>query len=379
MAFSDANSVTIRYARESAWGETVATPASTQLRVLSESFSHQKETIVSNEIDSGRQRTALLEVADSAGGGFGFELQYGTYEGFFEDALRGTISSATVAMTSTVTVAASSITGPSGTDFVASFAVGQWVKLKTTDDMVKISALTSTVMTVVGTTLTASTYSSAAITGRTLINGTTKVSYFIETDFGNINAVKYQTGMRCNTANLTVAAQQIVTGTFDFVGKQGFTASTTVASSVVTSANTNTPLTAAANVVRILKDDAVLNSSVNSFTVDINNNMAPRPTVGSKFSSEPVDGGLDVTGNLNLFFDRIDFYEALINHTSFSLDYALRDDNGNIIVVSFPEIKATTGDPIAGGKDEDVFLSLDFQAIKDPTLGYTVRIDFLPT
>ena len=88
---------------------------------------------------------------------------------------------------------------------------------------------------------------------------------------------------------------------------------------------------------------------------------------------------MDVTGNLNLFFDRIDFYEALIDHTSFSLDYAFRDADGNVIVVSFPEIKATTGDPFAGGKDEDVFLSLDYQAIKDPTLGYTIRIDFLPT
>lgn len=378
MSFSDANAVTIRYSRESAWGETVSNPASTQLRVLSESFTHAKETIVSNEIDSGRQRTALLEVADSAGGGFGFELSYGTYEGFLEDALRGTIASATIATAST-TFAASTITAPTGTNYVASFSVGQWVKIKTTDEIAKISALTSTLITVVGTTLTASTHASVAITGRTLTNGITKVSYFIETDFGNINAVKYQTGMRCNTANLTVAAQQIVTGTFEFVGKQGFTASTTVASAVVTSANTNTPLTAAANVQKILHDNATLNSSINSFTMDINNNMSPRPTVGSKFSSEPVDGGLDVTGNINLFFDRIDFYNALINHTSFSLDYMLRDDNGNAIIFSYPEIKATTGDPIAGGKDEDVFLSLDYQAIKDPTLGYTVRIDFLPT
>ena len=379
MAFSDANSVTIRYATEGSWGATVATPATTQLRVTSESFAHAKETVVSNEIDSGRQRTALLEVADSASGGFGFELLYGSYETFFEQALRGTISSATVSMTSTVVVAASTITGPSGTDFVASFAVGQWVKLKTTDDMVKISALTSTLMTVVGTTLTASSYSSAAITGRTLTNGTTKTSFFIETDFGGVSAIKYQSGMRVNTANVTVASQQIVTGTFEFVGKQGFTASTTVASSVVTSANTNTPMTSAANVVRILKDDSVIQSSINSFSLDINNNMSPRPTVGSKFSSEPVDGGLDVTGNINLFFDRIDFYSALIDHTSFSLDYAFKDASGNIIVLSLPEIKATTGDPLATGKDSDVFLSLDFQAIKDPTLAYTIRMDFLPT
>ena len=378
MAFSDANSVTIRYAQEGSWGETVSGPASTQLRVTNESFSHAKETIVTEEIDSGRQRTALLEVADSASGGFGFELVYGEYEAFITNALRSTISSATVALAST-TFAASTITAPAGTDFVASFAVGQWVKIKTTDEIAKIKALTSTLMTITATTLTVSTHASVAITGRTVTNGTTKNSYFIETDFGSIAAVKYQTGMRVNTMNLAVSSQQIITGAFEFVGKRGFTASTTVASSVVTSAGTNTPMTAAANVPKILSDDATLATSVNSFSVDINNNMAPRPTVGSKFSSEPVDGGLDVTGNLNVYFDRIDFYNKLINHTSFSLDYVMRDADGNAVIVSLPEIKAAAGDPVAGGKDEDVFLSLDYQAIKDPTLAYTIRIDFLPT
>jgi hypothetical protein len=377
MAFSDANSVTIRYALESTWGEAVANgPASTQLRVTGESFSHSKETVVTEEIDSGRQRTALLEVADSAAGGFGFELVYGEYEGFLENALRSAISSATHAIAS-CTVAASSILAPTGENFVASFAVGQWVKTSNGTQIAKISALTSTLLTTVGTTLVAGVVSTS-VTGRTITNGTTKASYFIETDFGSIAAVKYQTGMRVNTANIAVTSQQIITGAFEFVGKQGATASTTVASAVVTSAGTNTPMTAAANVTKILSDDATLGSSVNAFSVDINNNMAPRPTVGSKFSSEPVDGGLDVTGNMNVYFDRIDFYNKLINHTSFSLDYVMRDDSDNAVIISLPEIKATTGDPLAGGKDADVFLDLQYQAIKDPTLAYTIRIDLLP-
>ncbi len=378
MAFADSNNVTIRFSREVAWGETPATPATTQLRILNESFSHNKETIVSNEIDSGRQRTALLEVADSAGGGFGFELLYSTeYESFMESAMRGTIASAVVAMASTV-VAASTITGPAGTNFVASFAVGQWVKNKTSGEVAKISARSSTVLTCVGTTMVASTYASAAVNGRTLVNGTTKTSYFIETAFGGITAVKYQNGMRPNTMNLSIAAQQILTGTFDFVGKQGFVASTTVASSVVTSAQTNNPMTAAAHVTDVLVNDVKFSDSLNSISIDLNNNMRPRNQIASKFSAEPVDGGLDVTGNVNMYFQNISFYNRMINHTSFSMDYKIKDDSGNIIVISMPEMKATSGDPQAGGKDEDVFLSFEYQAIKDPTLAYTIRIDYLP-
>ena len=133
MPFSDSNSVAIRYAIEGSWGATPATPATTQLRVTSESFSHTKETIVTDEIDSARQRTALLEVADSAGGGFGFELVYGEYEAFLASVMRTTLSSATVAVAS-ATVAASSITGPTGTRVAisskASCAACSWVPFR---------------------------------------------------------------------------------------------------------------------------------------------------------------------------------------------------------------------------------------------------------
>lgn len=382
MSLAETNRVQIRYAQESTWGETPSGPASTELRITSESFAYKKETVVSEEIRTDRQRVALLEVGVNADGGFEYELAHGSLEPFFLNGLRNSLSSATVALATTV-VAASSITGAAGTNFVASFSAGQFVKIASTGEningtVVQIKTLTSTVLTCVGTTLTASSIASVNITGRTATNGTTKLSYFIEGDFDDITAVKYFTGMRVNEFSMSAASQQIVTGTFSFVGKQGFTASTTAASTVVTSATQTTAMTSAANVTNVMENDHGIGVAVQAFSVNVNNNMRQRPQVGSKFSAEPGDGGVDVTGNVNVYFENISLYNKFINHTSTSLAMKMKDADGNFVIISMPAIYFSSGDPSASGQDADVFLSMDYTAIKDNTTGYTVRMDFLP-
>ncbi len=375
MANADSNRVKIRFSRETVWGEDVAGPATTELRLTSETLEHSKETVTSETIRSDRQRDNVLEVGQSASGDIGFELAFADYESFFETALRNSISSATVALAST-TVAASSITGPTGTNFITSFAAGQWIKNKTSGEIAKISSLTSTVLTTTGTTLVASTYVSAAVTGRTLINGTTKTSYFLEADFEDLTAVKHFSGMEIDGMTLSVASQQIITGAFTFVGKRGFTASTSQASTTA-SAGTNVPMTAAVNVLDIFEGGERLTNAVQSIDIALANNSRPRPQVASKTGAQPGDGGVDVTGQLNAYFEEIRMFNKLINHTTTSVDIKIDDVDGNMIIISLPAIKFSGGTPNAPGIDQDVFLPLDFVAFRDTTTDSTIRMDFL--
>lgn len=381
MALADSNSVKIRYAQESTWGETPSGPAATELRITSESLVHNKETIVSETIRSDRQRDNLLQVQQSAEGELGFELAYSDYEPFFENAFRNTISSATVALAS-CTVAASSITGPAGTDFVASFEAGQWIKIQSTgnnqdESVAQITSLTSTVLTTTGTTLSASVLASAAITGRTLKNGTTKNSYFLEADFTDLSAVKYFSGMRVSECGVQFQASQIITGTFGFMGKKGFTASASVASTT-TSAGTNTPMTAAVNVGEVREGGTVLTNKVQAFSFSLNNNMRARPQVGSTTTAEPGDGGVDVSGNMTVYFEDTTLYDKFVNHTETSISVKMNDVDGNKIILTLPAVQFSSGNPLAPGVDQDVFLSMDYTAFRDTTDGYTARLDFLP-
>src|SRR5690606_32469052 len=95
----------------------------------------------------------------------------------------------------------------------------------------RIASVNASVITVVGTTLSATT-ASATINGRNLRNGTTERSHLLEVAFTDLNAVKYFTGMEIANATVNVQSQQIVTQVFSFTGKTGATASATLATTI---------------------------------------------------------------------------------------------------------------------------------------------------
>jgi len=314
---SDSNRAKVRIARESSWGATPANgPATRELRFTSEGLVHDKQTVESGEIDASRQTTDMLEVGQAANGPINVEFSYDNYEDLLETAVRGTIASTRVAMAS-VTVAASSITRPTGGNFLTAFAVGQYVKFKSgghadTGAVRQIRTLSSTTMGLAGSALTASVCASAAVLGRTLTNGVTKTSYFIEVDFQDANTVKYFNGMANDQTQLTLASGQIITGVFTFMGKRGFEASASVASTVVASANTNTAMTAAVNVAEIRENGNLLTDAVQNLNLTIANAMRPKPRVASKTGDQHGDGKIAVTGNLTMYLAR----KALLSSTS---------------------------------------------------------------
>jgi len=376
---SEANRVKIRASRETTWGETVAGPATTEIRVTSEGLIHEKATVVSAEIRSDRQRTNLLEVGNQASGPLNFELIYGEYESFFEQALRSAALLVTSINDASTTFAASSITMPTGVDFTP-FQTGQWVIAKgvlNANALVQVESRTSTVLTITGTTLQAEVVSTTVL-GRTIKNGTTKSSYFLEVDYEDITAVKYFSGMRVDRMQLQVTSQQIVTGAFNFMGKQGFQASTSVASTT-TSAGSNVPMTAAANVVAINEAGVKLTNAVQAINLDLGNNMRALPQVSSKFSNNFGDGGVDVTGTLNAYFEDVSLYKKFLDHTASNITIQFKDVDGNFIVISLPEVQFSRGAPTTPGQDQDIFVPLDFTAFRDATDDLTIRMEFLPS
>ena len=379
---ADSNQGSVRFALETLWGETPAAVSATEARITSEALTHAKQVITSQEVRSDREVVAVLEVGQSANGPINFELSYGDHETMIVNAMRNSLSSARVASVSTA-FTATSFTVPTSINLLAFFSVGQWVRV--TDDggattvstAVQISALTSTIATVIGQTFASVVTASAVIRGRTVANGTTKTSLFLETSFQDITAVKYFSGMRVDSLNLNVQSAQIVTGTFNFIGKRGFQASTTQ-TSVVTPSGTNTPMTAAVNVGTLVEGSTALANAVQSVALTINNNMFLRPQVGSKSTADPGDGSISVDGTLSVFFEDVSLYKKMIDHTTSNFSMRFTDDANNMIIVTVHALKFSGGDPGVPGLNQDVFLPLNFTGFKHPGVGKTVRFDFLP-
>ncbi len=379
---ADSNQGSVRFALESVWGETPAAVSATEARITSEALTHAKQVITSQEVRSDREVVSVLEVGQSANGPINFELSYGDHETMIINAMRNSLSSARVATVSAA-FTTTTLTVPATINLLASFAVGQWVRV--TDDggattvstAVQISALTSTIATVIGQTFLSTVTASATIRGRTVANGTTKTSLFLETSFKDITAVKYLSGMRVDSLNLNVQSAQIVTGTFNFIGKLGFQASTTK-SSVVVSAGTTTPMTAAVNVGTLIEGSTALANAVQSVSLTINNNMFLRPQVASKATANPGDGSISVDGTLSVFFEDVSLYKKMIDHTTSNFSMRFTDDANNMIIVTVHALKFSGGDPGVPGLNQDIFLPLNFTGFKHPGVGKTVRFDFLP-
>lgn len=382
MAQADTNLGTLRYSVESTWGETPAGPVMTEVRLTSESLSHQKQTVVSQQVRSDRRRADVLEVGQSASGDVGFELSYGSFDDFFESALGSTIASAVVT-NALVSITASTVTDPGGGFVSAGFKIGQHLRLTggglaaaNSGAVIKVSTVAASTITFTGTTLTAEAVS-AVINGRMFRDGVTEKSLLMEVNFTDLTAVKYFTGMEVGQMSLNVQSQQIVTGTFSFVGEGGVAASVTIASTVTT-ANSNVPMTAAANVGSLVEGGSALSTAIQSITLNVNGNLRSQPAVGQKPAIGVGQGGIDITGNLTAYFEDITLYNKMINHTSSSLSFRFTDSASNIIIVTIPKIYFTTGDPSISGLDADVFVAMDFVGTNDTTSDTMIQIDALP-
>ena len=128
--------------------------------------------------------------------------------------------------------------------------------------------------------------------------------------------------------------------------------------------------------------DAINASAINcvlNATVEINNNLERNNAVGVFGACSISVGELAVSGELSTYFDDLSLYLDLINGADTSLDFGMRSLDGRALIVDMPRIKYNGGAPQVPGKNQQVTLPLGYDALLDPTLGYTIsfqRFDF---
>lgn len=88
----DSSQTRLAYIAESTYGTTPATPTFKNLRFTSEAFKPGIQYVSSNEIRADRNVPDLTQVGSDAGGSFGIELSYGSFDDLLEALLCGTWS-----------------------------------------------------------------------------------------------------------------------------------------------------------------------------------------------------------------------------------------------------------------------------------------------
>jgi hypothetical protein len=380
---SDADRVGLAYVVESTFGVTPSGPPTLQdLRFTGESLKQETGTVSSTEIRSDRQVVDVIRTNRNAAGDINLELSYGAYDDFLAAALADSAWSSPATVGPGVTFAAVNSTN-SFTDSangLGSLNVGQWIRVSgftetANNGYFKILTVTAGEITVSGGTLTDESAGDSVtiVEGAQIVNGTTLNSYAIEKVFNDVaNAFAVYNGMTIDTMSLDIQPDQIITGSFGFIGTGETDANATAGDGSNTAATTNDIMNAVDHVNAVL--EAAASFQVTQFNMTLSNNLRQRLVVGTLGAISMGAGKIAVTGTLQAYFSDQAAYAKYLNMTATDLAVIFVDAGGNAYVIELPQIKFTDGARVAGSENTDVIMDMAFTAYRDATEDTTIRI-----
>ena len=389
---SDSNRTQMYYLAESSWGVTPGS-ALTEMRFTSESLSYGIQTKTSDEIRSDRQVTDLILTGAEAGGGVNWELSYGTYDAFFSAALMSAAAGAwsTPVSISGATDIAAVVSGnkytSSATNFTtANIVAGQWIKVAgfataANNGFKKVISVAAGELAVaVGEAALSAESATPAITmtGSKIRNGTAETSFTLERYHADITQFFTYRGMVPDTMSMSLASGSVITGAFNFKGKDEVLAGTTKGTGTASAATTTQVMNAVSNVANIIEGSTLVPMSgvyIQSLDFSLANNTRGLTAIGSLGAVDMGYGRCDVTGNFKAYFINNTLYDKYIANTRSGLSYRMADAAGNTYIVTFPTIEFSSAKANAGGGNQDVTVDIGWTAIRDTTLGCTIQID----
>lgn len=399
---SDSSSTQLFYRPEQTWGEdpTTASPFNPirELRFTNESLNYSAQTVVSEEIRSDRQVSDIIRTGVESGGDVGIELSFGAFDDLFEGMLYNDWSAVqdsdlnspadpgfTVALDSPNTSSTISAASPT-TGFLNSLTVGAFIEVSgsvlspVNDGYYRVTANSGANSITVSPALPSPGVDGFRIRESHLRNGTTLKSFLLEKAFTDVGEYFSFTGMRVGTANISIAPGAILTGSFGFSGENATVQGNSIIAGL-TSPETipvaaNDVFNAVDNVGNVLIDGAVdADVCFTEITFDVENNLRFQPCIGQLESSGIGVGRTQISGTLSAYFVNRSFFEKYLNFDTVAVSFTITDAAGNTYLMDFPSVKFTNGEVVAGGNDEDVLVTIEFTAKRDPTLGFTFGLN----
>lgn len=382
---SDSSRVQLAYGKEVSWG-VIPALAFTEARMTGEGLNFNIANIVSNEIRSDRQITDLVQVDAEAAGPVNVELSYGAYDDWLEAGLFSTTWSTAVAVSETDidAVASDNSYNTTAGDFVADgVTAGMWILAAGFTDPAnngykQVISVTTTKIVVGGPTLVDEAVGTRTFANSGQIrNGTTETSFTIEKFFSDKTQYFTFAGCVVSSLQLNLNVQEILTGTFEWLGKDMVRGVATAGTGAYGAAATGEVMNAVGNVASLRENGAEIAAPtfIRSATVNLSNNLRGIKAIANLGNVDIGVGRGQVTGTLQVYFEDGTFIDRYINSTETSLDFRVEDTAGNAYIVTLPRMKFISQEVVAGAIDQDVVVDMEYQAIREPTNDYTIQID----
>ena len=380
---AESSLVEIAYAEQDSW-DTIPTSKDMQvLRTTGESLSQDADFTTSDELRQDGQIPERTRTSVQAGGDINGKLSYGTYDTWFEHALRSTFStelglSGQIDADSTNDTFVSDSTG-SGVD-MSEIETGQWIKTSgftdsdlndywyvTAVDTSTDSAHEVSVRSSVPTDETGD--GDEAIDGSFIRNGVDKKLLYLEKYFSDIGEYNYYPGCRIDGFQLNATNQSLVELTFSTLGKEELTDNQSSQGAGWLSTNSNPIFNTGENILRMIEGGNDLPAQ--EFSLGVENSVRTKGVLGQPTTRETGIGDFDLTGSLSAYLNDQTLYKKWTNADETDFSIILEDPDGNAYIMTIFRANLTDGSEEADGPNDDVIQDFDYGAQMDDDAGET--------
>lgn len=199
--------------------------------------------------------------------------------------------------------------------------------------------------------------------------GTVPKYFSIEDYAADIDQARLFTGCSVNSLGVSLAPNQMVTGTFGIVGKN-----MTMSASEKTqdAPSTNSPFDAYSGDLQIGGSTSAI---VTAMDFTLTNSFAPTFVVGDDSAPALEVGNAVVEGTLSAYFEDATLINRFVNETETPLKVTVGDNAGtpNTMEFFFPRCKINSADVGVEGATSRI-VNLSFVALRDPTEATNLRI-----
>lgn len=207
-------------------------------------------------------------------------------------------------------------------------------------------------------------------------NGTSRHSFSIERVHQDITQFFLFKGMMVNGMSLNIGTGAILEGSFDLIGKSLVRAGATGLPASPAAATTGDVMNAVNDVVQILEGGSAV-GTLRSKSIKLANNLRGQKAIGTLGNAGIGLGDVDVTGDLEAYFENSTLYDKYLANTATSLSFVVTQD-GQAYVVDVPNVKIESCRIAAGSRNQDAVLNMSYRAIRHVALNAQILIHRLP-
>lgn len=209
--------------------------------------------------------------------------------------------------------------------------------------------------------------------GDVLKAGITPRSFTIQRLFRDIGQYETFTGCQVNSLSLKVATNAMVTGTINFVGKDGGFSDAPLSLSPL-DMGTDAPFDGFSG---RLFEGGTQCATITSIELTINNSLDPKYVIGDRATAAITAGRINITGTVSAYFADLRLLRKFLDEEESHLRFIVGDGVSHSYEVNIPRLKYSGGDN-AVNDESAVQISMPFQALLDNAEGSNIVITRIP-